>query len=774
MKARFISLALAGLVILSFATPVGADGIIIPIPGPVQPAPPLRSLTIKYHRVTVSIDGQVATTHVDQVFVNESAKDIEGEYIFPLPAGASVSQFAMWVDGDRLEAEILDRDEARRVYEQIVREQRDPALLEYTDRSAFRARIYPIPAGGEKRVELEYSEVLALDHGLVKYMYPLNTEKFSARPLEDVSVTVEIISHHSLKTIYSPSHQITVEREGDLAARITYKDEDVLPAEDFVLYYGGTDDDLGLNLMTYKEEDQDGFFLCLLAPKPQGREPEMVDKDVFFVLDTSGSMRGEKLAQAKRAVEYVLDNLNDHDRFNIVAFSTATRLFASHPRSRTEIAKARTFVSELKAGGGTNIDRALEEALVQTTKARPQFVILLTDGLATEGERRTEKIVERVDGLASDAVRLFAFGVGYEVNTLLLDTISQRHHGASIYVRPNEDLDRAVSSFYDKISKPVLTDVSIDFGDILVGDTHPYPLPDLFAGGQIVLVGRYRNPGDTTLTLGGTLNGRSASYAFEGIHFRERDGAEFIPRLWATRKIGHLLTRIRLEGAEEELVDEVVDLSVRYGIVTPYTSFLIDETEDALSADGRHTLAKREMAALPAPNSAPVSGGGAVEKAMVQGALRGAEVVAQSEGETVRTVGAKTFVLHNGIWTDTVFDASTLQVERVPFGSERYFELLGANPGWGRYLALGSHVILVGEGRAWQIVTDTRNQPDAQATPPAPSVSSAADLPLAVRALLSMPQTRELGQFLSACLKLMRRRGLRAEFGMRSSSTGGR
>jgi len=746
MRRHIINVALAGLVFLGFALPARADGIIVPVPRPGKPVPPLRSLAIKYHRVTVTIDGQVATTHVDQVFVNEGSRDIEGEYIFPLPEEASISQFAMWVDGDRLEAQVLDRDEARRVYEQIVREQRDPALLEYVGRNAFKARIYPIPAYGEKRVELEYTEVLAQDHGLVRYVYPLNTEKFSTRPLEDVSVSVRIASRRPLQAIYSPSHEVSVKRDGDLVAVVVYKERDVLPNKDFVLYYSASEDDLGLNLIGYKERGQDGFFLCLLAPQAQVEEQELVAKDVFFVLDTSGSMRGEKLDQAKRALNYVLDNLNQGDRFNIVAFSTSTRRFASRPRPKTDVEEAEDFVRNLRAGGGTNIDRALREALDQTTEGRPQFVILLTDGLATEGEKRTEKIIERVDDLAGEDVRIFAFGVGYDVNTLLLDTISQGHHGTSIYVRPGEELERAVSSFYEKISRPVLADLSIDFGSVQVEDAYPYPLPDLFAGGQIMLVGRYRNPGTTTLILRGTVNGRPVSHAYKDVRFRSHGGAEFIPRLWATRKIGHLLTQIRLGGAEAELVDEVVELSVRYGIVTPYTSFLIDETEDALSADGRHDLAKRELAAQSPPAEAEASGARAVEKAIVQGSLRGADVAAQPKGDVVRAVGAKAFVLHNEIWTDTAFDAHTMDVERVPFGSERYFELLEAHPDWGRYLALGRYVIVVEDDRAYQIVAAGSDGADGSMGDPKPSPTPASKVPIVVRILESMPLTRGIGR----------------------------
>ena len=306
MMLLFLSLCLGQ------ALPARADGVIIPIlpprpPHPPHPpAPPPRALAIKYHHVTVSIDDQVATTHVDQVFLNESPYDLEGDYIFPLPDGATISRFAMWVDGRPLEAQVLDRDEARRIYEEIVRERRDPALLEYADRGAFRARIYPIPAWGEKRVELEYSEVLPADAGLVRYVYPLSTEKFSSRPLDEVRVTVHLTASQEIRALYSPSHPITEERRGDREAEVVYRETRVTPSKDFVLYYSVGDGEPSANLMTYRDAGEDGFFLLLVAPGRQAAAEEVVPRDVIFVLDTSGSMRGTKIEQAKAAARSTL------------------------------------------------------------------------------------------------------------------------------------------------------------------------------------------------------------------------------------------------------------------------------------------------------------------------------------------------------------------------------------------------------------------------------------------------------------------------------------
>ena len=348
---------------------------------------------MKEHHVTVTLSNQVATTRVDQTFINETGYEIEGEYIFPLPVGANISRFAMWVDGKRLEAEVLDRDKAQRIYEDIVRQQRDPALLEYVGRNAFRARIYPIAPWGEKRVEIEYSELLTADRGLVRYTYPLNTEKFSARPLEEVSVQVHITSRQPLQGIYSPSHDVRVQRDGQFKATVQYSDKDTTPNKDFVLYYQVSAQELGANVLSYREGNEDGFFLLLLAPQDEDvvRQQEIVAKDVYFVLDTSGSMRGDKLAQAQKAAKYVLDNLNPDDRFNIIAFSSGTNAYASRARSVREVTPARAFIDTLRATGGTNIDRALQETLAQTRNDRPQVIIFLTDGLATEGETGTEQ-----------------------------------------------------------------------------------------------------------------------------------------------------------------------------------------------------------------------------------------------------------------------------------------------------------------------------------------------------------------------------------------------
>jgi Ca-activated chloride channel family protein len=709
-RTALVVIALAIAIVLTGPKAVHADGIIIPDPPicvdcPEPPPPEPIWLTVKYHHVDVTIQDQVAVTRVDQVFLNQSKWQIEGTYVFPLPTDAAISDFAMWVDGRKFEGELLDRDQARRIYEEIVRQRRDPALLEYIDRGAFRVSIFPIPPGEERRVELEYSQVLPVDGGLVRYTYPLNTERFSARPLEEVSLSLSIQSADPIKAVYSPSHNVVVDREGEFRARVGYEERDVLPEKDFDLVYTVSPEDVGLNLLSYKEGEADGFFLMLVAPQVEVDRAKVVDKDVLLILDTSGSMEGEKLEQAKDALVYVLGHLNEGDRFNITDFSTGVRQYARRPQPASQRDEAIAWVRDLAAGGGTDINRALLETLAGVDAERPAILIFLTDGQPTEGETEADRILANFADNTHPNVRLFSFGVGDDVNTILLDTLAVEQRGTSGYVRPGERIDEEVSSFYAKVSTPLLADVAVEVDGVHVEEVYPYPLPDLFAGTQLVIVGRYRDAGPALIRLDGTVNGDAQKFTYEAF-FEGSGGDRFIPRLWATRKIGYLLNQIRLHGESQELVDEIVELSVRYGIVTPYTSYLVQENADVLTREGRQSIADETLESL-AAEPTMVSGAGAVQEAEAKAAIESADRAEAPAGEAaqvVKVVGPKTFVHLDGVWTDTTFDPSRMTTEKVDLGGAAYFELLEARPDLGGFFALGERIIVVVDGIAYEVV----------------------------------------------------------------------
>jgi Ca-activated chloride channel family protein len=426
-------------------------------------------------------------------------------------------------------------------------------------------------------------------------------------------------------------------------------------------------------------------------------------------------MSGEKMAQAREAALGVVEQLNSQDRFNIIAFSTGTRSFNNSLLPVEEAGNYRSFINGLDAVGGTNISQALLEAVGQVKDDRPTTVIFLTDGLATEGIVDTELLLDSVAQQSPNNVRIFAFGVGDDVDTLLLDTLTGNHGGTTTYVRPGQSIEEAVSSFYAKVSMPVLADIELDFDDIIVEQMFPQELPDLFAGSQLLLAGRYREGGPATITLSGEVNGDRRSFTYEDNIFRNSGGDDFIPRLWATRAIGHLLTQIRLHGEDEELVQSIVNLSLRYGIITPYTSYLIEE-DDIFTQTGREELIEESMDVFSEP--AEASGAAAVDKAADERFYAEAEAPIEffeapslsGEGQLgntediVKFVGSKTFVFQDGLWIDTIYDANGNDPQQVGFASDAYFELLSAVPQLGQYLSLGQRVLVVHQGIAYEIV----------------------------------------------------------------------
>lgn len=700
-----------------------ADGILVPgiwpepSPGPVTPVaemPP--AFAVKYHHVDVEIENQSAKTHIDQVFRNEWARQMEATYIFPMPEDAAVSDFSMWVGEEKVKGEVLTAKEARRIYEDIVRRRRDPALLEYLERGLFRARVFPIEANGEKRIELEYVQLNHLENDTYRFTYPLNTEKFSSRPLESVRVTVKIRSDRPLRNIYCPTHDVSVRRIDENNATVTYEEKNVKPDADLTIYYSTDDRDVGLSLLTFREKGEDGFFMLLAAPKTKVTEKEIAAKDVLFVLDRTGSMSGEKMEQAKEALKFCLRTLNEKDRFNVIAFNEAPdSLFDGLVKANEKnINSAIGFADGLDAVGGTNIDEALVTAMKQM-KGRggraPGFLLFLTDGLPTVGVQDEQTIMADVKKAAPGKVRLFAFGVGYDVNTRLLDGLTSAHHGAPEYVRPGEDIEVKVSNLFRKISFPVLSDLVVAWGKLKVYDVFPPDLPDLFKGSQVVLTGRYRGKSKTTVMLKGRAEGRT--HGFEVVARPNRSGKfnGFIPLLWAQRKIAYLVDEIRARGRNKELIDEIVRLSKKYGIITEYTSFLVREPGMAFAeAEEQAVALDGVMGAAAAPKSGSWAVNQSVNVAKAKAAARapqstqsyydatGEEVVINQ----VRNVAGKTFFQQQDNWMESAYEKDQ-EVLTIQAFSDAYFQLLDRDPKLGQYMAVGQRVLLVLNGNAVQI-----------------------------------------------------------------------
>lgn len=685
-----------------------AQGIIVTQSANIRDG--IETLRIEKHHVNVTIDNQLATTKIDQVFANPNSFQLEGTYLFPLPDDVAVSDFVLYINGKPVKAELLSKDKARNIYEGIVRSMQDPALLEYIGTRAFQARVFPIPPNGERRIQLEYSQIIDVDSGLAKYRYPLRTEKFTDYPVNSLAVSIDVNSKHALKTIYSPSHEIAVNREDDHQATISYEGRNVTVRRDFVCYYSVSDKDFGIDLIAHREDtDADGYFMLLISPKYEVKQTEIIEKDFIFILDRSGSMKGRKIEQAKEALRFCVNNLNDGDRFNLILFNTDVEPFSDTLVSvKQERESALTFIDNIKGNGGTNINDALLTAVTDKPDAkRPRIVVFLTDGEATVGETDTARILKNVSGTNADKSRIFVFGVGYDVNVNLLDKIAEQNGGTRQYVKPQENLEVAVSAFFTKVSEPILVNLDLDIQNIKTKNLYPQKLPHLFRGSQLTVLGRYAGNGKTELVLRGDINGKKHEFANTAKFPKHEAGHQFLPQLWAQRKVAYLVDAIRLNGEDKELIDEIKRLSEKYGIMTPYTSFLVTEEETAgreLSRLSR-LRARRQggqrpdqrSAGLPAPKTASAKQAESLElqELQAEGRLTQARI-------TVKRVKDKTFHLREKVWVDSTHTPET-ETTKIKFGSDAYFTLLTKTPELAKYLAIGKHVIVCYKGTCYEI-----------------------------------------------------------------------
>ncbi|MBI2920666.1 MAG: VWA domain-containing protein [Planctomycetes bacterium] len=575
----------------------------------------LQAMPVKYHKVEVTVDNQVATTEVDQVFLNPNGRQIEATYVFPVPAGASMSRLSMWINGVEQEAELLDSEKARGIYEDIVRSRQDPALLEFVGSRMFRLRVFPILPGEEKRVKLSYSETLKADAGICQFRYGLNTARFSSQAVQEVRVSVKVKSNVPIKGIISPSHAVDVARKSDFEATAVYEAANVAPDRDFVLYYSQGEGEFGLNLVAQRTPGEDGYFMLLLAPRAEARDGEILKRDVCFVLDTSMSMsEQDRIAQAKKALKAGLQTLNPGDRFNVVAFSTEVYPWseALMEANDANIQAAGGFIEKLKARGGTNISGALEKALALSPgdAARPYMVIFMTDGEPTLGEVEPDRILALTREKNSSKARIFTLGVGFDLNVRLLDLLAEEHGGLREYVTPTEALETRMAAYYEKLGAPVLSDVKLEIpGDgTEIYDVYPKKLTDIFKGQQIAVFGRFRADGARSIRLKGTVNGQPREFVYETRFPAQSAEHESVPRLWAISKVGHLSDAIRLNGEKEELKKEIIALAKEFGVVTQYTSFLVleDNARNGVAGGrfgGRRNLRVTGGGGAPAPEA---------------------------------------------------------------------------------------------------------------------------------------------------------------------------
>ncbi len=672
---------------------------------PIRPVPTGGRIERIRSTVQVNVNGRVARVTVEEWFRNAGPTMEEGMYHFPLPGEAVFSSYSLWQGDQELRGEAMDAAQARSIYETIVRQKRDPALIELAGNGLIRARVFPINPGETRKITLKYTQMLDRAGEAWRFRYLGDR----GRQIAPRSFRLQVDSASRFGDPYSPTHQVQVARRDN---RIDVTLADGAPGGDFELLLPLARGLVGMSLVTQHPAGEDGYFMLLLAPGAAA-QAEALRRDLVAVIDVSGSMSGEKMAQAKLALTQLIGGLRETDRFRLVAFSGGVRRYASGwtTASAANRGDAATWIRSLEAEGGTNIGGALTEAFAEAPDAEALgVVVFLTDGQPSVGENDPERIAERAEQ-GRGRFRVFSFGVGDDVNTYLLDRLTERARGTTEYVRPGENIERAVGALAAKVASPVLTDVALSASQgVELYDLQPGSLPDLFAGDEMVVFGRYRGAGsaggERTVSVRGRRNGRDEAFQTTLVD-REGD-ARYIEQLWAARKAGALSREIRLRGQTKELIDALKQLALRYGILTEYTAYLVQEP---------NIVARRglEERALRAPAAAPrdQAGSGAVAQASRQDSMRGAvslEAVVvtgvnAAELDDVRRsrsginptqrVGGRLFMWRDSTWTDLSHGDSLRVVKVAPY-SDAYFALLRAMPDLGQAAALEPAVLVAG------------------------------------------------------------------------------
>ncbi|HEV7366661.1 MAG TPA: VIT domain-containing protein [Gemmatimonadales bacterium] len=700
----FVFSAISVVVVL----PAHAQGW-IEIERPANPGVPVGEVQRTASQVRIAVDGRVARIEVEERFLNSGSRLAEGSYLYPMPGEAVFTNFSLWMGDQEVRGETMNAEQARAIYEEIVRRKKDPALLTFAGHGLVRAQVFPIQPGETRKVALRFTQLLSRSGDAVRLRYSLGNRG----QIGETSFLVTVPNAASYGTPYSPTHAINTRRAGDrfeisLPAGASGEVELFLPLRKGLV---------GTTLVTHAPGGEDGYFMLLLAP-PQAESGSSVPRDLTLVVDVSGSMSGTKLEQAKAALEQALGTLRSGDRFRLIAFSSAVRRFREDfvAANRDNLTAAREFVDGLGAEGGTNIAGALDAALgSDSDPERLPIVLFVTDGLPSVGEQAPDRIAEQAAGRIGRS-RIFTVGLGPDVNTYLLDRLASRGRGSAEYVPPGASVETAMGGLMAKLRYPAL--VNLRIGDTPVGlsQTYPTQLPDLFYGEELVLFGRYHGQGTGNVVITGERNGRRERIVVPATFTTGESGNDFIPRLWAARQIGELTRQIRLEGASPSLVAQVRELGLRYGILTEYTSYLVQEPSDIVTPGAPVPLREDQMGG--ARNSAAQTGAQAFDRARASSKLADSKTLAatdevassrleslakdESAASATRLVAGRLFIRRGQVWTD-VAHADRITVTAVAAYSKAYFDLVRQLPEVAPYLLVGDEVLIAGRRASVQV-----------------------------------------------------------------------
>lgn len=743
---------------LTLALPAlaGAQGLLIPrciaprpgIERPIDDCRPDRPQIVRTaSTVRVELRDRVLRYEVEERFLNRGGTIGEADYVFPLPKGAAFRDLKLSIDGQLVAGETMSATEARRIYEDIVRRQKDPALVEWMGHGMLRTRIFPIQAGEERRVVVRFESVAEREGDAVRVDYFMGSrpdglrvagdglrEQPTRSPQPATRFSLTYRAGGELGEAYSPTHELDVDRD-DALRRVSIRgggpDVTVLVALRRSLA-------ASVATLTHATRDEEGYALITVTP-PTELANSRLPRDLTFVLDASGSMSGRKMEQAKAAGRQLLRTLGSQDRFRIVDFSTDVRSFRDGWTRATEenVRAGIRYLENVDAAGSTNISGALEEALREMARdrldGRMPIVLFMTDGAATVGDRDPVRIAATAGRMRGDA-RIFTYGLGADLNIGLVEQLAVEGRGTATFLRPDEDVERSVELLASRLRSPLLTDVRVRVeGNVRLSRVYPSGPQDIFAGQDLVLLARYDGSGPANVVVTGRSGGREIRWTNERNFAREERENAFVPRLWATQRIGWLAAEKRRNGGNSEIDDEIRRLGERFGIPTEFTSYLVLEP-GMVAGNPRPDVLRRSRGDLGAVSSAGRGSGAAPAAAAPQEAFeqaraaseqRQAKSVAASDalmrneaaaaGSALRRAGAKVFQQDGETWTDLAVKPN-VKVYKVAAYSKSYFALLDKLPQLKESFAVAEKVKVAGKSVAIEIVDSAEELTEAEIT----------------------------------------------------------
>lgn len=559
-------------------------------------------LPLLSQKIKVSIKNQVAVTSLEQIFYNPHAVTIQPNIRFPIHEKASVQGFSLTDStGQTYSGTIEETNKATQEFNEAKEQGMMPALAVQKQPGVFETSIGAIGPNSRTTVTIEYSEILDYKAGEITYNLPFNVSSWQKKELDQVSLQIEVADQKEITGVTSTSHDVYANKLENNVWQVSFERNNFLPNQDFSLKYSVKAEAMAVNfLSTRPDPEKDGFFVLMLSPQEIVSDKDIADRDIVFVMDTSGSMGGNRIAQTKRAFFFFVERLNNNDRFAIVQFSDTV----SHWRKELVQATyenrvhARTHINGLMAHGGTNINDALLEALnlFDDDQTRTKAIVFLTDGEASTGITATSSIVGNYRTNNQKLIRTFTIGVGSGVNKPLLGQLAAENRGEAVYLAENASIEKDLSGYYETISTPLLVDLKLDFGPIEVSEVFPPVLPNVYKGTQIVVTGRYKNSGEAAMKLTGMLNNEEKVFPVNATFIEDSSENSFVSRYWARTKADELLKQIKIYGEKPELKEQVIALSKDYQFATPYTSFIAVSAEQVPQVDKAAPAAHKSAA----------------------------------------------------------------------------------------------------------------------------------------------------------------------------------